>query len=63
MVLKLYTSHAKKWASENKSKIQPIQGEEIEHTVDIKVLKQNDLQKDTENDKELKILKQVIING
>ena len=43
-------------------------GEEIKldltiHTIDIKLQKENDLQKATEQDKELKILKQVIING
>ena len=50
------------------SRIQPTQGEKIEldltiHTVDITVQKQIELQEATEEDEELKILKQVIVNG
>ena len=50
------------------SKIQPTQGEEIEldvtiYTVNISAQKQIDLQEDSEKDEELKMLKQVLING
>ena len=50
------------------SRTQPTQGEEIElnltiHTVDITVQKQIELQEATEEDEELKIRKQVIVNG
>ena len=53
---------------DNLSRTQPIEGEEIEldlsiHTINISAQKQADLQKATEDDEELKMLKQVIING
>ena len=47
---------------------QPTQGEEIKlklniHTVNVSAQKQADLQEPTKDDEELKMLKQVIING
>ena len=49
-------------------RIQPTQSKEIElnlnlHTINISAQKQIDLQEATEKDEELKILKQVVING